>query len=419
MGYNKIIDFIKKCYGNVPLYKNLEQKYGIDEITQIKDVPVIGKKEFISKQDECINPEYCTKYIDNKLLLLRTSGSTGHYLEIMWDIADINRSLVELWLRRAKNHGIFPHNRLVLFFTDFTSDDKYRHKKNELGISKQMLLPNNIADAYENILEWDPEWMILQPGTAVLLIEFIKRTHCRIPASLKYVEFTGEVLEDSVRKSVEDIFGCTTANQYGANEVGSIAYECPNGNLHLMKSNVYVEIVNEDDIVIADSIKGVYAGDYAEGRIVVTSLTNNAMPFIRYDIGDEGVIVNNKCDCGCSSPILKLYSGRQNDFIMLKDGSKASPYIFVGIIDTLNSITEGAVLQFYIIQSDYDKFIIRLYTEEDREEINEIILGLLDEEYPYKAEFIIEFVNTSMQVGVNGKYTYFRNKIDCKSKNGC
>lgn len=133
MRYDRIIGFIKKCYQNVPLYKNIAREMSISEIDHITDVPVIGKKELIGRQNECIAPEYCGKYINNELLLMRTSGSTGHYLQIMWDMADIDRSLVGLWLRRAKNYGIFPHSRLVIFFTDALSPDRYRQEKTNWG----------------------------------------------------------------------------------------------------------------------------------------------------------------------------------------------------------------------------------------------------------------------------------------------
>lgn len=411
MGYQRIINFIKKSYENVPLYKNIAKERGISIINHIEDVPVIGKKEFVGRQNECINPRYSGKYIHNELLLRRTSGSTGQYLQIMWDTADIDRSLIELWLRRAKNHGIFPHSRLVLFFSDALSDDRYRQHKNELGISMRMLLPHNIENAYANILSWEPEWMILQPQTAVLLAEFVKRSGRELPSSLKYIEFTGEVLDASVRKDIENLFGCRSADQYGANETGSIAYECTNGNFHVMRSNVYVEILDEDDEVIADSIAGAYGGECAKGRIVVTSLSNNVMPFIRYDIGDKGAILNKKCSCGCNYPVLELYGGRQNDFVLLKDGGRLSPYIFVGMIDRLNAVTDGAVLQFHFAQRAYDKFKVRLYAEEADYEIKEIMLGIFEEDYPYDAELDIEFVDASMNVGINGKYAYFTNEI--------
>lgn len=410
MRYDRIIDFIKKCYQNVPLYRNIAQERGISEISYITDVPVIGKKEFIGRQNECIAPEYCGKYINNELLVRRTSGSTGHYLQIIWDTADIDRSLAELWYRRVKNYGIFPHNRLVLFFSDSLSEDKYRQQKNELGISSSMLLPHNIGEAYANILSWEPEWMILQPQTAVLLTEYIKRRGSGVPASLKYVEFTGELLEPSVRKEVENLFGCKTANQYGANETGSVAYECPCGNLHIMSGSVYAEIVGDNDVTFADSIAGVYEGERAEGRIVLTSLTNNAMPFIRYDIGDKGAFLNKECSCGCKFPVMELYGGRQNDFISRKDGGRMSTYLLVKMIDRLNEVTDGAVLQFHFTQRSYDKFKVRLYTEESREEIRAIISEIFEEDFPYDAQLEVCFENASTDVGINGKYACFTNE---------
>ena len=94
---------------------------------------------------------------------------------------------------------------------------------------------------------------------------------CEIPPELKYIEFSGELLTDEVREMTKTIFNCNIANQYGANEVNSIAYECPYGNLHVMKSNVYVEIADEYDNAIKDE---------CEGRVLLTSLTNSVMPFI-------------------------------------------------------------------------------------------------------------------------------------------
>ena len=64
--------------------------------------------------------------------------------------------------------------------------------------------------------------------------------------NLRYIEFTGEYLELPLRHRVEAVFGCRTANQYGTKEVNSIAYKCPEGNLHVMSDNVLNEYVNNE-----------------------------------------------------------------------------------------------------------------------------------------------------------------------------
>ncbi len=177
-----------------------------------------------------------------------------------------------------------------------------------------------------------------------------------------------------------------------------------------MSGNVYAEIVDEDGVTVADSISGAYDGERAKGAIVVTSLTNKAMPFIRYDIGDKGAILNKKCACGCKFPVMELHGGRRNDFISQKDGGRMSSYLLVKMIDRLNAVTDGAVLQFHFTQRAYDKFKVRLYTEEDKEEIRAVISEIFEEEFPYEAQLEVCFENASMNVGTDGKYAYFTNE---------
>ena len=73
-------------------------------------------------------------------------------------------------------------------------------------------------------------------------------------------------------------FGCQTIDLYAAREIGQIAFQCPEGpGYHLCSEAVLCELVDDDGLPVGP-------GEY--GRVVLTSLYNFAMPFIRYDIGD-------------------------------------------------------------------------------------------------------------------------------------
>lgn len=355
-------------------------------------------------------------YMQNKLICLRTSGSTGHYLQIMWKMSDYQHSMAELWLRRIKYYGIRPDSRLACFFTDnrFEEDKNYVRKNNELAISKLLILPETIDEAYRMVMDWNPEWMILQPSTAAVLVEYIKRTGAGTPDALKYIEFTGEILTDDLREAVQDVFNCRTADQYGANEVNSIAYECPCGNRHIMSSNVMVEIADENDNVICDSVT---PSDCTEsGRIILTSLTNTAMPFIRYDIGDVGKIIWEPCKCGNHNPILSLSGGRCNDYIYLNETDRISPYIMVAIFDKVNMILDGAIIQFYVEQTAYDELNITLYTDGDvyEDEVSDTFMSCIDNECLKHMKYHITYTEHSINTGTNGKYTYFRDRRNSK-----
>lgn len=229
-------------------------------------------------------------------------------------------------------------------------DKAFFYHKNSLGFSKSNLNMKQLAVIYEKMVEYQPKWLMLQPSMAVLLCECMDRYHLESIGSIEYIEFSGEILTEYVRKMTMEHFKCQIANQYGANEFNSIAYECPKVHMHIMGTNVYVEEGKE------------------ESELYITTLTNTAMPLICYRIGDRGRIRQEiKCSCGNENPVLELWSGRINDFIICGNGEKKSPYVLIRGIESLNYEMEGVVKQFQIEQNDISSFIIKLAVDKEDE----------------------------------------------------
>ena len=194
-------------------------------------------------------------------------------------------------------------------------------------------------------------------------------------------------------------------NQYGANEFNSIAYECPNGNMHIMESNVIVEVLKDG--------KGVEDG--TEGEVYISTRTNSAMPLIRYKIGDIGKICTGKCDCGCEWKMFELTSGRVSDYILCADGSRVTSYTLVRAIESVNYIYENVIRQFRIIQKNIEEFHIILVVDEDdldmcdviervfKESIMETRLAGVDYTFEYKTRLIPN--------DENGKFAYFKRLV--------
>ena len=251
----------------------------------------------------------------------------------------------------------------------------------------------------------------MQPSIGMLLAKCIRKNKLDKIPELKYIELTGEMLFDNVRKEIEEAFGCKVVNQYGCYEANSIAYECPCGKLHCMEDNIYVEIVNE---------LGKEKKDGEEGNIVITTLNSHMMPFIRYKVGDKGKIVHNpRCSCGNKSPILELTSGRISDYAILKDGSRINSYVFVRAINMVNMVYKNVIKQFQIIQKDYDYFLINLILDDDiidSEDIMESIvedsiLASIKDERLYDTEFGFEYYDDLFPNVLNGKLKYFISEV--------
>lgn len=388
-------DMVKHAYSTVPIYYNLAEKQQLD-IAKVPfaKLPVVDKSFYVDSGMSMISAKYISDYMSRKLRYTRTSGSTGKFSEVYWNREEYNRSLLSLWIWRKQYYRITPVDRLVYFFQADQGESGYVFMEHALALSKRYLSDGNLEEAYKKILEYDPVWMILQP-TMALLLSNIAKEYGEIPVSLRYIEFTGEFLEITVRQQIEHIFQCRTANQYGTKEVNSIAYECPAGTMHLMSDNVYLEML----------------GDQEEGgELCVTSLHNFAMPFVRFNLEDHGRIIRNKlCSCGRCTDALELDAGRSNDWIQCSDGTRLHSYTLVQIIHQANYETDGQILQYQIIQRDYDCFELTLVLDEIGGfiEIMQYLENRFREKLGANIEFVIHLVDCLIPSEKTGKLSDF------------
>lgn len=172
--------------------------------------------------------------------------------------------------------------------------------------------------------------------------------------------FTGimssaEVLSDGARQVIEDTFGCPVFNRYGSKELGGIACECEAHNgLHVSAENNLVQILTNGRPALPGEM----------GNITVTNLNNWGMPFIRYEIGDEGSWQEDElCTCGRSSPRLRTIEGRIVDRFVTRDG-RASWAGFAG--DAYSSLfAQPAIKEFQIVQESMENITVLIVKDGD------------------------------------------------------
>jgi phenylacetate-CoA ligase len=155
------------------------------------------------------------------------------------------------------------------------------------------------------------------------------------------VKSTAEVLTDEERTTIEQAFRCPVYNFYGSREVNNLAAECPaHKGLHVNALTRYIEVVDET---------GKPLGPLQPGRILVTDLTNYAMPFIRYEIEDIGTWSGAQCKCGRPFPVLANVLGRKTDFIVTPSGKLIHGEYFTHLFYGM-----PAVSQFQLVQDSLD-----------------------------------------------------------------
>jgi phenylacetate-CoA ligase len=160
----------------------------------------------------------------------------------------------------------------------------------------------------------------------------------RLPFTPKAVVSTSEMLHGYQREAIEAAFGCFVANEYGARDAGILAYECPQGGMHLTNENLILEILHP---VTLEPVK-----PGQSGLAVVTDLNNYSMPRLRYVLGDMvSLSENERCSCGRTMPLLKSVDGRQTDMFLSKDWKLIHGSAFNSL-----AVSCPAVKQFRIVQ---------------------------------------------------------------------
>lgn len=190
-------------------------------------------------------------------------------------------------------------------------------------------------------------------SSIVLFAKFLQKKNIVLSSvcpSLKACMVTSEMLFEDDKIILEKQLGIPIVNEYGASELDLIAFENLEGEWQVNSETLFVEILDENDAILPYG---------QEGRIVITSLFNKAHPFIRYEIGDIGILDEKST---LQKPILKKLIGRTNDIAVLPSGKKAPGLTFYYITKSIIE-DDGNVKEFVIKQTQTDTFEIKYVSE--------------------------------------------------------
>jgi phenylacetate-coenzyme A ligase PaaK-like adenylate-forming protein len=170
--------------------------------------------------------------------------------------------------------------------------------------------------------------------------------------TLKVCMVTSEMLFEDDKLLLETQFGIPVVNEYGASELDLIAFQNPKDEWQVNSETLFLEVLDDNNQPVPNG---------TEGRIVITSLYNKAHPFIRYDIGDIGILDEKSTP---KKPILKKLIGRTNDVALLPSGKKSPGLTFYYVTKSIIE-DDGNVKEFIIRQTKIDTFEIDYVSENE------------------------------------------------------
>ena len=348
---------------NNPFYKEL---VGENSFKNWSNLPILNKRNLQKPLKERLTLGYNEKSI----YVNKTSGSSGdpfifakdkfcHALtwasniyRFGWYGIDFNSSY------QARFYGIpldFIGNRKERF-KDFLS---HRYRFSIFNLSDEVL-----EQFLKDFKTKNFDYINGYTSSIVLFAKFLQKKNIvlkTICPTLKVCMVTSEMLFDEDKLLLEKQFGIPIVNEYGASELDLIAFQNPEGVWQVNSETLFIEILDDNNQVVPNG---------TSGRIVITSLFNKAHPFIRYDIGDIGILDEKST---LKKPILKKLIGRTNDVAILPSGKKSPGLTFYYVTKSIIE-DDGNVKEFVIKQTKIDTFDIEYVskTELNLEQIHKI-----------------------------------------------
>ena len=415
---NDLLKFQKKylenlifhSYKNVPYYTNIFDEIGLFknekiDFSRFHEIPILTKEILQENQKELISKDYKKREWYNN----SSGGSTGeptrfiqdfdykkwciasskYYYQDMLNIDESNVKKIYLW---GSPRDLFEGS---IGFRAKIND----WLKNTVILNSFRMTEKDMFSYIKTINTYKPDLIRGYAGSLYELVKFAERNNLKIFKPKKIVS-SAETLTIEMREKIEAIFGTKVYDFYGSRETASIAGECKDGLIHIFSFNYYIEIVDRNNNPVKEG---------QDGRIIVTTLHNYSMPFIRYEIGDMTVLGPEKCSCGNFLPCMKKVYGRIEEQFVKKDGSIVIGYFFVHLMGVL--LNKGYIKKFQIIQEDYDKIRIlavvdNCLPESEMNEIEQKIKFQLGEDCKIIWEFVDNIPKTQ-----SGKYLYTKSLI--------
>jgi len=305
---------VEKVYRNVAFYQKKFKQAGItpQDIQSLKDV---SKLPTTRKQDLRDNYPFGLFAVprDEIVRVHASSGTTGKPTVVGYTAKDIEtwsdlmaRDFVMVGVEKgdifqnAVNYGFFTGGLGVHY-----------------GIERMgaMAVPSGVGNTerqLEIMMDFGVTVLHCTPSYALYLAETAKAKGVADKLKLRIGCFGAEPWSDESRKELEEALHIKAYDSYGLSEMmgPGVAFECQEQNgLHIWEDHFLIEILDKDEKPCAPG---------QPGELVVTSLTKEAMPLIRYHTGDVTYIIEEKCPCGRVSRRLHRFLGRADDMLIVR-----------------------------------------------------------------------------------------------------
>jgi phenylacetate-CoA ligase len=361
-----LMDLLKRVTEGSPFYKKKFAESGVD-ISEIKSLKDISKLPFTTKEElRNAYPLGLQAVPDEEVVRIHSSsGTTGSPVIIPYTKGD-----VEVWadmmMRCYKMAGLTNTDRIQITpgYGLWTAGIGFQAGAELLGAMAVPMGPGNTEKQLRMMQDLKSTALTSTSSYALLLAEEITKRGLKDKIHLTTGIIGSERWSPKMRARIEDELGIDTYDIFGLTEIygPGIALDCSlHDGLHYWSDHLLFEII--------DPVTGETLPDGTLGELVITTLTKEGAPLIRYRTRDLTRIYPEPCKCGCPFPRIDRLLGRTDDRIKIK-----AVNVYPGQIEDVIMRVEGVSSEYQIIlerEGGRDSMLFRVEIENaDDPEVN-------------------------------------------------
>lgn len=307
---------LQQAYNHTAYYRVMFDRYGtkpeeIKRLEDLKRLPILTKQDVRVHSSEMLSDAVESK----KRVMEHTSGTTGTGLHFP-TTKQAQQEQWAVWWRYRRYHGI-QRGTLCAYFGGQSIVDpdqkeppywRYDLPGRRILFSVYHINRDRIKDYLSELRRRQPPWIHGYPSVIALLAAYLLETGEDLGYPVSWVTTGSENLLAHQAEMIQKVFGVKPIQNYGLAEGTANFSQCRARSLHVDEDYAAVEFIPDQD-----------RSGY---RVIGTSLSNLALPMIRYDTGDLVQLADQPCECGLPGRVVSAVDGRREDYVLLRDGTK-------------------------------------------------------------------------------------------------
>ena len=389
----RLQDLCARIYANVPFYQRRFDEIGVTP-KDIKSLSDIKYLPFTEKQDLRNNYPYGLFAVpkENIVRLHASSGTTGKATVVGYTQRDID-NWANCMARSYASVGLTQKDMLHIAYGYglFTGGLGAHYGAERLGAVAIPMSGGSTKRQVQLMKDFGATALCCTPSYALYLYEAAKEAGINpqeLP--LRIGVFGAEPWTENMRHDLEEKLGIKAYNIYGLSEImgPGVAIECTegcHGMMHIQEDHFYPEII--------DPITGEQLPDGEEGELVITTLTKEGIPLLRYRTRDITSINNVPCACGRTFRRITRLKGRSDDMLIIRGVN-----VYPSQIESIIVEAEGTAPHYQIVLAKEGALdTVEILIEVAENSFEDTIKGLQKREQKIQ-KTIKEFLGVSTKV---------------------